>query len=271
MWIFSFFKPVFIKPFKRVKKHATSAIKPLQDRILYKLDLKNDIPVIIYQMGKVGSKSIFWSLSRQYPGVVLHAHYFTPDHTNWRIRRLYRWAIDEAKPLNLISLTREPIGRDVSNFFQNFEKYTGVPYHKMNFSLEELKSIFLNRNKGNSLGWFDRNISENFGIDVYVNPFPKCGYTTYTRKNIRLLVMRSEINNEIKAEVIKDFLNLDTFQIFNRNIGADKEYSSTYKGFKKNVKLPLDYINMICKSKYFNHFYDQDTIDSVKQKWCETK
>ena len=147
MWIFNFFNPVFLKPVKRVKKRAFSAIKPLQDRILFKRYLRNDIPVLIYQMGKVGSKSVFWSLSRQYPGVVLHTHYFNADHTNWRVRRLYHWVVAGAMPLIIISLTRDPISRNVSAFFENFERFTAVPFHKANLSLEELKAIFLTKYK----------------------------------------------------------------------------------------------------------------------------
>jgi len=177
-----------------------------------------------------------------------------------------------ARPLNVISLTREPIGRNVSAFFQNFENHTGVPYHKANFSLEELKAIFLNKfADGRPLRWFDKNIKENFGIDVYANSFPKCGYDTYYHKNIRLLVMRSEINDNEKVKVIRDFLKLNEFQFFSKNISAEKEYASTYMDFKKNVKFPLDYIDQICKSKYFNYFYEQDVINRVRKKWSENK
>jgi len=246
--------------------------RPLRDRIFFNRYLKNHTPVLVYQMGKVASSSVTRSLSRQYPGVVLQAHYFNPNHKNWRIRRLYHWVMEETGPLNVISLTRDPVGRNVSVFFQNFERNTGVPYHKANFSLEELKTIFLKKFAiGQPVHWFDNNIMGNFGIDVYVKPFPKCGHSTYTHKNIRLLVMRSEINDNEKVKVIKDFLRMDSFQLVNRNISAQKEYASAYMDFKRNVKFPLDYIDKMCKSKYFNHFYDQDIIDSVKQKWSETK
>jgi len=256
------------KPTKRLKKRVVRKFKPLGDRIFFDCYLRKDIPVLVYQMGKVASSSISHSLSRQYPGVVLQAHYFKPNHKDWRVRRLYHWVIERAGPLNIISLTREPIGRNVSVFFQNFEGQTGVPYEKANFSLEELKTIFLKKFKNEQpLHWFDNNIMKNFGIDVYFKPFPKCGHSIYTHKNIRLLVMRSEINDSEKVKVIKDFLKMDSFQLVNRNISAHKEYASTYMDFKRDVKFPLDYIDKMCKSKYFSHFYDQNVIDTVRRKW----
>jgi hypothetical protein len=246
------------------------ALKLLRNRLFFNRYLKNDIPVLVYQMGKVASSSVTKSLLRYYSGIVLQAHYFNPNHKDWRVRRLYQWVIEGGKPLNIISLTREPIGRNVSAFFQNFEKHTGMPYHKANFSLEELKTIFLKEfTNGKPVRWFDKNIKENFGIDVYVNPFPKCGHAIYDHKNIRLLVMRSEMNDNDKVKVIRDFLNLNEFQLVNRNIGAQKEYAPVYEEFKRNVKLPLDYIDEMCKSKYFSYFYEQDVINAVRKKWCE--
>ena len=209
--------------------------------------------------------------TRKGSNLKFQAHYFNSNHKDWRVRRLYHWIREGTRPLNVISLTREPIGRCVSGFFENFEKITGMPYNKANFSLGELKAIFLKKfANGRILQWFDNNIKSNFGIDVYANSFPKCGYATYNNKSIRLLVMRSELNDSEKVKVIKDFLKLDSFQLVNRNISAQKEYASTYRDFKMNVKLPLDFVDKMCKSKYFNHFYEQDVIDAVRKKWSES-
>jgi hypothetical protein len=145
-----------------------------------------------------------------------------------------------------------------------------VPYHRADFPLEKLKAVFLERfSHGRILQWFDNNIKANFGIDVYAQSFPKCGYATYSHRNIRLLVMRCEISDDKKVKVIKKFLGLDEFQLSNKNISAQKEYGSTYSDFKKNVKLPSDFIDRMCKSKYFNYFYDQDVIDAIREKWSE--
>lgn len=210
------FKIENYKPAKKIKKRVARAFKLLREKVFFKRYLKSNIPVLVYQMGKVASSSVTESLLRHYSGVVLQAHYFSPNHKDWRVRRLYHWVMSEAKPLNIISLTREPIGRNVSAFFQNFEKHTGVPYHMANYSLEELKAIFLEKFPSQRPAlWFDRNIKKNFGIDVYVNSFPKCGCATYDHKNIRLLVMRSELNDNEKVKVIRDFLDLNEFQLVN--------------------------------------------------------
>jgi hypothetical protein len=81
--------------------------------------------------------------------------------------------------------------------------------------------------------------------------------------------MRSEISDNEKNKAIKEFLKVTEFQIMNRNIGEEKPYASIYTDFRTHVKLPFDYIDAMCKSKYFDHFYGQTYLDAVREKWGE--
>ena len=232
--------------------------------------LETATPVHVYQMGKVGSTSIYRSLKHQYSGVVLQTHDFSQQHKNPKVERLYQWTIVEAKPLKVISLTREPIGRNVSAFFQNFKRDLGIPYADSHYSIEELKALFLAKNRHEvPLTWFDRNILTNFGIDVYAAPFPENGIATYSRNNIELLVMRLEIADSEKVSAIKKFLGLDEFELQNKNIGGEKDYSATYREFSSRVKFSSDYIEQMCRSKYFNHFYSKEVIAAARERWIE--
>ncbi len=254
---------VIPKPVKRLGRKWV-------DQIYFQRKIRRASPVLVYQMGKVGSRSIYRSLLEQYAGVVLHSHGFSLNHEDPTIRRLYHWAIVNARPLNIISLTREPIGRNVSAFFENFERDTGVPYTKANFPIEELKAIFLSNYAHEiPLNWFDDNILANFGIDVFSTPFPKNGISTYSHNNVELLVMRLEISDNEKVAAINNFLGLDRFQLHNYNIGEEKNYSTTYKTFKNKVKFSPDYIDKMCEYKYFNHFYSREAINEAREKWSE--
>lgn len=239
-------------------------------RIAFEQKLRRGTPVLVFQMGKVGSLSVQVSLSQQYAGAVVHTHRFFAEHHDAQVRRLHRWAFAQARPLNVISLTREPVGRNVSAFFQCFERETGVAYSNARFSLEELRSIFLAKYIHDlPADWFDKNILANFGIDVFARPFPTEGTCVYTRNNIRLLVVRSEIDDRAKVAAISDFLGLRGFRLENTNIGDEKEYASTYKAFKRQIKLPAEYVERMGASKYFRHFYDQATLAAARAKWCE--
>ena len=195
-------------------------------------------PLIIYQMGKVASQSMYYSLRKVYPGVVVNTHTFNSVDKDWRIRKIYEHCVLNSRPLNIISLTREPVERNISAFFQNFERDTGIQYKKSNLSMTKLKELFLeNYNHDIPLKWFDENIKINFGIDVYSDTFPEYGFCAYTKMNYCLLILRSELEDEVKRSAIMDFLDLSEFAIDKRNISSSKEYAETYRIFSKTVKL----------------------------------
>lgn len=200
----------------------------------------NVTPVLIYQMGKVGSCSLYCSLISYVP-VVIHCHRWEEDYPDWRVRQLYKMISLEKKqlPLKIISLTREPISRNISDFFQMFEHRTGVPYAQHNFSLEELIEKFFSYHPHHKhSSWFEQKILNVFGIDVYETPFPESGIATYKNGKIELLVMRSEISDEKKIKAVEKFLVIINFKLNNTNIGAQKEYAETYKLFKEKSNFP---------------------------------
>lgn len=236
----------------------------------FERQLRKATPIFVYQMGKVGSSSVCWSLRRTYPGVVHHDHTCSPNHVNWQTRRLYQWAILERQPLYIISLTREPIGRNVSTFFQNFEREVGIPYDQSNFSVEELGDHFLaNFNHEWPVHWFDRFMNSIFGIDVYGEPFPHCGYASFSRRNIQLLVIKSEIADDVKVKALKEFLKLKDLPFTNEHRSQDKDYGETYQSFKKHVKFPIALLTQLCESKYFTHFYNPEDRDAIIARWCK--
>jgi len=82
--------------------------------------------------------------------------------------------------------------------------------------------------------------------------------------------MHSEISDEEKSKAIADFLQINNFSLFkNENIGEKKEYQAIYKDFKSNLLLPAEYVELMCNSKYFNHFYSREKIESVRKRWSE--
>jgi len=226
------------------------------------------VPVLVYTMGKVASSSIYLSLYRQYGGIVLFGHNIYEDHDDWRLDYIYRRAIYEKKPIKIISLTREPIGRNISAFFQTFERNTGFKLENATFSHDELFQLFLETYDHDlPLKWFQLRLQKVFGVDVYSTPFPQSGASVYTHENIQVLVMRSELDDSEKATLICQFLETKDFHLENENVSSQKNYSSMYEQFKNKIKLPPEYINKMCESKYFNHFYPPEMIEVVRKRW----
>ena len=256
-------------------KHLTpqplqQLVRRVKDQFYFQRKIGSAVPVLVYQMGKVGSSSIYRSLCRQYPGVVAHAHYLSSAHYRPLVRSLYDHALVQNRPLKVITLTREPIGRNISAFFQNFEDITGLRYAKAAYSIEELKDIFLEKySHEDPLYWFDINLLEHFGIDVYACRFPEQGVCLYQRNNIEVLLLRLETPDDEKVAAVRQFLQLDHFNLNNINLGREKDYSRGYQEFKRSVTFPRSYLDSMYGSRYFQHFYDEAIRDSLTDRWSE--
>ena len=183
-------------------------------------------PILVYQLGKVGSASIYHSLDITYPGLVRHAHEFNEADPNRKNRQFYTKLFKEKEsPIKVIALVRNPIDRDLSRFFQDLKQIVGAyKYHTLDISFNELQDKLLQTaNQDYVVSWFDNNIKQNFGIDVFSEGFSDSGHQTYNNKNIDLLVMRAEISDNDKENAIKDFLDFKDFKLERYNITADKK------------------------------------------------
>jgi len=248
--------------------------KPFQEirnRVMFPVWLSRGTPLLVYQMGKVGSSSIGRSLARAYPGISVNAHDFSDDHPKWMVRRLYRAVMNDGVAVNIISLIREPIGRNVSAFFENYKRDTGVSYQKSDLTIEQLRQRFLaNYRHDLPLEWFENHIQEKFGIDVYASSFPDRGYATYVSGPVRLLLLKSEVPDSEKEVAIGDFLNIPSFRLLRANVGDAKMYADQYRSFKETVRLPKEYVDHMCASRYFTHFYSPETIEVIRRRWSDS-
>ncbi len=258
----------------QLRKYLYPLIKPdYRDQLqLQLLKMKYATPVLIDTPTKVSSSSVFESLLKQYPGPVLKRHGggSFADSKCSSFRYLHHLIHEEKRPLNVISLVREPISRNISHFFHDLGAYTGIPDPYKKLSITELKDSFLSSESLHEsfLGFFENNMLVNFGIDVFSTPFPESGISTYSNGNVRLLVMRMEISDNDKVEAIKSFLGLENFSLYHHNIGEKKHYVATYRKFKDEVKLPPDYIDGMCETRWFRHFYGTEYINTVKERFC---
>lgn len=267
------FKPARIKQVARRFVHSASQrlrfsnwLRRDEDAIAYN-DLlersKRQTPVFVYQMGKVGSTSIYESLKQRYGGNVLHAHTFGPFHSSAEVRALFRYHHAEQAPIKIITLVREPVTRNLSAFFQNFRRDTGQSVENCQLDAFELKKTFMNSYPHEiPLVWFDNNLLKHFQIDVYETPFPECGYVEINQSQTEVLVMRHDLPDETKKDLIGKFVGLKDFVIEHHNIGAEKQYAHLYAKLQQ-AKLPLEHLYYLASSKYMHHFFHNDMREII--------
>ncbi|MEZ5245345.1 MAG: putative capsular polysaccharide synthesis family protein [Acidimicrobiales bacterium] len=243
-------------------------------------------PVIVFQMGKVGSTSVSssfptaghplavqthhlhrprieaakqWSRER---GLPIRAHFFHADAVARRV-------VEKGRPFKLITLVREPVGRSVSNFFHNFERFVGVPLARSSHSTEELTEILVAHERQLDEGrWFQREFEPVLGVDVYEHPFPHAeGVQVIPSAGGEILVLRLETPDDAKERAIAAFLGEADFSLASANVGDAKEYGDSYQRFRREAVLPDDFLERKLSTQYATHFYSEAERADVRRKW----
>jgi hypothetical protein len=243
------------------------------------------VPIAIYQMGKVGSTTFLRSLEECGLFPVFHMHMMNPQNIE-DIRRehvevgmklesdnvahnIYNYIIKNNKPINIISPVRDPISRNISAFFQNYRRFTGSVYKGSIFKVDDLNDIFLRNYKHNvPLEWFDAEMKEVTGIDVYKYEFPRdVGWQVIEKGNSKLLVFKCDLSDGDIEGILSRQLGLDEFKIIRSNLASDKAYSGVYREFLDKIVLPTSYVDRMLGSKYTKHFYSEEEIAKFRSRW----
>jgi tetratricopeptide (TPR) repeat protein len=256
----------------------------------YQLEVR---PVVIYQMGKVGSTSVYESLKAlNLDSPIYHVQYLTetgikrignknvdsriPRHLNesMQLRRL----IDNRNKYNywkIISFVRDPIARNISAFFQNISHWYPEIYSDaipISTKIKNLINIFLHNYPHEiPIEWFDEELKQVFSIDVFESDFPKDkGFKTYRCDKNELLLMRVENLDKCASEALNTFLNINDFKLLKDNLAENKRYFEIYKLFKSQINLPQGMVEKIYNSKYAKHFYTPTELSSFISKWKQS-
>ncbi|MGD1911142.1 MAG: putative capsular polysaccharide synthesis family protein [Rivularia sp. (in: cyanobacteria)] len=254
-------------------------------------------PIIVYQMPKTGSASIAASLKKIGFHNVFHIHKLDPNDNypfkySQKLSALLNHKVNNTNTkFKVITCVRDPIARNVSDLFQILKM--GQKFHcnglvypltfpssekflKQNMELDEIRELFLKNYPYHDLplSWLDEHINKNLGIDLFSYNFPKDkGYLRIYKDNIELLVLKLESSDAIKEEQISEFVGNNRFKLIKTNVTSDDtyDYSRLYNEFKKNLHIPLDYLEKMYSSKFVNHFYSEQEVEFMRSYWLREK
>jgi|SRR5581483_11838770 hypothetical protein len=249
-------------------------------------------PILVYQMGKVGSKSVYHSLQALDLDVpVYHLHTLNRlDEYEAEVRQRFanpqpylealaygrkiRAEYESARwhTWNLISLVRAPVPRAISEFFENIETFFpdfSTRLARNPISVQALQEFFVSQFQDTSpQTWFDHQVHELFGLDVYATPFDRArGYQIYQGERVRLLLMRLENLNACAAPALQSFLGLENFTLQKSNEGSAKEYAALYQTFLDTLRLPDAFIHKMHSTRYARHFYTPEELNASVARW----
>jgi hypothetical protein len=253
-------------------------------------------PVYILQMGRVGSVSVSTAVTTAYQTIsldvpVYHRHYISnfdliverilADLENpspaLQFDRQLRHAllndIQAGQPIKIISLVRDPVARNVSTFFYALPQF--IPDWKEKeaqqlLSAGELNAIFESKQHfiRTALNWFDEQIKDAVGLDVYAVPFDKTrGWQVYKQGLIELLVLRMEDLQRTGEDALRKFLNLPHLKMVKVNTGEEREAYELYRRFLTHP-VSQEYLEMTYSAKLARHFYTDKEIGRFVHRWC---
>jgi hypothetical protein len=248
-------------------------------------------------MGKVASFGVYDVLKKDGFSVA-HFHFlssaigfFTADSKLWQTILALRSSVIclllnayiklSRKDYKIITLTRDPVARNISLLFQQFhhllkpmllDKRAARDLTVTELSETKLlELIFFDKiNQSYPVQWFDKELNKIFGIDVYSHPFEmEKGYSVIRKGRISVLVLRSE-NLSDQTDIIREFTGDNAFEPKGDNRGMKKWYGEMYKRFLENFSPTEEYLDELYNSRYMRHFYTDDMITEFKKKWMKT-
>lgn len=271
-------------------------------KFLHQID-QTKPPLIVYQMGKVGSSSVVATLNAVAPDYqIFQIHTFSREWVA-KQEQQYRqaagfhgtYSIDnhviassylldrrERRPAGerwkYISLVRDPVARNISAFFQAYPIYFAAKTSGYNDTevnskpVQELEREFVEefgewRHKMPTV-WYQSFIEPTLGIDVFSVPFDReRGYQIYHGPDADLLLLRFEDLNQKLPAALDAFLGVSANSVQKANISSEKGYAETYGAFKTNLALPESYLDTLYESAFARHFYSQEELAAFRRRW----
>lgn len=222
---------------------------------------------LTYTMGKVGSSAIHKSLKMSNIPT-LHLHTMQQDVIDKAIRddrmrpnyfasivarKLLKYLSDnkQIERVKVITLVRRPAERNLSAFFQNASKFGITP----NTDENEAFRIFIEKYHHHIPNrWFDDEIKKYLGLDVYKEKF--CRESKFIGgQGMPLLLLESSLSNNIKTDLLSQFLGVKVSELQFENVASDKPIAKLYGATKRLLCTDQNYKTQMENTKYFNHFY----------------
>jgi hypothetical protein len=267
-------------------------------------------PLLVYQMGKVGSTTVVAALrTTRINRRIYQLHILAPEVVGkfeiwrktsfpqinddlkyvWRCQYIYKRVQRglSGKKWKIITLVRDPIARNISDFFQNIEvtplgsdrewrlrsEWYDFESTINNDNVQELIEIFFERYRHDAPSiWFDREFKGVLDIDIYANDFSTSkGYKIYEEESADVLLIRLENLGDCAAEAFKAFLDVDNLTLRSKNVGSRKDYADIYRTFRDSIVFPAVYLDEMYSSRFARHFYSEAEIERFRATWSKAR
>lgn len=246
-------------------------------------------PVLVYTMGKVGSATVLRTLQAARI-TVFHLHFLSarltaekrraagwgpvPDHLFLGEQLRRRILARPNQRFKIITLVRDPIAVRASSLFH---APGSAPHIRTEDGLidparaAEHFTRMVSRSGAFDyvFEWFDRELREVFGIDVFAEPFPRHeGHCVYRAARADTLLIRLEDLSHVGPTTIPRFLGVEgPLALSLDNIRVEKPDGPAYTRFLNLVRLDREICERIYDSPFVRKFYSDEEIAAFVTRW----
>lgn len=193
-----------------------------------------------------------------------------PAHDRLGIH-LREQVIDRGRRAAIVTLVRDPIARNISSYFEYLDAIWHRPNAHESVSMPALIEGFKTRfPHAEPLTWFDDEMRQVTGIDVYQYPFGASGHLVVSNNKLDVLILKSELPDASKARMLADFLGVRSLSLAPVNRTSDKAKGAVYQAFVKSLRLEPGYLDQMLGSRYVRHFYTAAEQEELWRRYTST-
>jgi len=216
--------------------------------------------IFIYTPPKVGSTTLVTSLrvslGKSYNTIHIHDETMLSVLTginNVKINDIIHFLSNKGKNVYVIDVYRTPVERKMSEFFEKISPYhfNNSSDNISNYSIKRISDRFnkLFPHIENGDHYFEKyDISEPIEFDFIKK------YSLQNINNIKYIKLRL-CDSSSWGSILSNIFQIDIIIIDDYKT-EDKPIGKLYNEFKKEYKIPSNYLTIIENDKYFNFYYD---------------
>ena len=242
----------------------------------------SDPPVLVWQMGKVGSTSIGAALEQAAVPFV-QVHHLKPDHLATVLKqytaagaalpdhlsasmRMLETIRNTSANIRIVSVVRDPVPRNLSALFETWKEFPPQWQHEE--GIEELNHWFLLNFDYSVLRWFNSEIENVIGVNIYDFPFDHgLKRLSIEQDRFKILVLRTEDSDIEKELALRAFLRCDNIHLQRLYTSEDKENSSLFMKLRGNLWISRECADKVYNSSMMRHFYSCFELEAFRGKW----
>jgi hypothetical protein len=221
--------------------------------------------VLVLTMGRVASTAVYRTIEAQGFSPVFHLHAINPAtiaaQTQRGLERAPRHIKDavEAREalaasngrVKVVTLVRDAIDRNLSAEFARVRRGRDAAALEAFIGDPTATRAFWDASDDREPHvWFDRELRDGLGVDVYAHPFPAAGSLAFSEGRYDVLVLRQDLDDAAKAAALAGFFDLPALSIVqtNRKSRAGGDLHDVYERFKRTAPYDEDYLRSVAAS-----------------------